>query len=147
MGESAGGRTECFQTTQTFSHTLSLALRKCLLSTLLWNALTSSIMVIKIPCLSVRRADRRPGAGDGERVGGLAGCRVWAGGRTCGQVGGRSRRAGGVRANGWTDTTLPILKRIALNSTSAGRAHRCHPVGGQVPKHFCRALRLTHHHT
>ena len=65
-------------------------------------------------------------------------------------VQGRGGWADSVRAswaNGGMDTTLPIIKRMALNSTSAGRAHRRHPVGGQVPKHFCRARRLIHNHT
>ena len=38
-----------------------------------------------------------------------------------GRVGERSRRAGGVRANGWMDTTWPVVKCIALNSTSDER--------------------------
>ena len=42
-----------------------------------------------------------------------------------GLVDGLSRRAGGVRANRWTDTTWSAVKCIALNSTSerwAGKA-------------------------
>ena len=35
-----------------------------------------------------------------------------------GRVGGRFRRAGDVRANGWTDITWPVANCIAINSTS-----------------------------
>ena len=64
--------------------------------------ITSGIMVLEIPCLSVRRADRRPGAGllaggqDG-RVGGRTGFQ--GEGRSSGLVGERvDRWSGGRRA-------------------------------------------------
>ena len=62
--------------------------------------LTSGIIDLKIPCLSVRRADRRRGADEGGWLDGLAGERMggWAGGRASGRTSGRAVQTGGRRA-------------------------------------------------
>ena len=47
----------------------------------------------------------------------------WVDGRMR-RASGRSGGRAGERAHGWTDTTWPVVKCIALNFMSVGRAHR-----------------------